>query len=116
MPGDRPETDDPMKRATLLTALLLLAAAGQAAWADNPRGRWAERREAAAERDRGRDEGRGRGEDRGRNDVTAGQAAERVRRETGGRVLAVEEGGSGYRVRVLTPGGEVRSVRVPRGR
>jgi hypothetical protein len=60
--------------------------------------------------------GRGGDRERGQEDVSAGQAADRVRKETGGRVLSVEEGGNGYRVRVLTPKGEVRAVPVPRGR
>jgi len=41
------------------------------------------------------------------------QAAEQVRRQTGGRVLSVREKGEGYEVKVLTPAGEVRSVFVP---
>lgn len=63
---------------------------------------------------RGRD-GDDRGKGRGREGITAGEAAERVRKETGGRVLSVEGGGNGYRVRVLTPKGEVQVVRVPAG-
>jgi len=47
---------------------------------------------------------------------SAAQAAEQARRQTGGRVLAVEERGGGYQVKVLTPSGEVRSVFVPAGR
>lgn len=64
---------------------------------------------------RGRD-GDDRGKGRGREGITAGEAAERVRKDTGGRVLSVEDGGNGYRVRVLTPKGEVRVVPVPGGR
>jgi hypothetical protein len=45
--------------------------------------------------------------------MTAERAAETVRRQTGGRVLDVRESGGGYRVKVLTPSGEVRSVTVP---
>jgi hypothetical protein len=36
-----------------------------------------------------------------------------ARRQTGGRVLAVTAGDGGYRVKVLTPQGEVRYVFVP---
>lgn len=43
----------------------------------------------------------------------AREAAEQVRRQTKGRVLSVKEDGRGYQVKVLTPAGEVRSVRVP---
>ncbi len=49
-----------------------------------------------------------RGEDIGRDG-----AAERVRRATGGRVLSVGKGKRGtYRVKVLLPGGRVRTVPV----
>jgi hypothetical protein len=64
----------------------------------------------------GQRDGDDRGKGRGREGITAGEAAERVRKDTGGRVLSVEDGGNGYRVRVLTPKGEVRVVSVPRGR
>jgi len=43
------------------------------------------------------------------------QAAELVRRQTGGRVLSVRERNGGYEVKVLTPSGEVRSVFIPAG-
>jgi hypothetical protein len=36
-----------------------------------------------------------------------------ARRQTGGRVLAVTASDGGYRVKVLTPKGEVRYVFVP---
>ena len=45
--------------------------------------------------------------------TSAAQAAEQVRRQTGGKVLSVREKGGGYEVKVLTPSGEVRSVFVP---
>jgi hypothetical protein len=45
--------------------------------------------------------------------ASAAQAAEQARRQTGGRVLSVQEKGGGYEVKVLTPSGEVRSVFVP---
>jgi hypothetical protein len=44
---------------------------------------------------------------------SAAQAAEQVRRQTGGKVLSVREKGGGYEVKVLTPSGEVRSVFIP---
>jgi hypothetical protein len=50
----------------------------------------------------------------GGHGFTADDAAEQARRMTGGRVLAVQpdvrDGRTGYRVKVLTPGGEVRQV------
>ncbi len=45
--------------------------------------------------------------------ASAAQAAEQVRRQTGGKVLSVREKGGGYEVKVLTPSGEVRSVFIP---
>jgi hypothetical protein len=48
--------------------------------------------------------------------LSAGQAAEVARRQTGGRVLAVKPSKEGYRVKVLTPKGEVRYVPVDGGR
>lgn len=44
---------------------------------------------------------------------SAAQAAEQVRRQTGGKVLSVREKGGGYEVKVLTPSGEVRGVFIP---
>ena len=44
---------------------------------------------------------------------SAAQAADQARRQTGGRVLSVQEKGGGYEVKVLTPSGEVRSVFIP---
>lgn len=46
----------------------------------------------------------------GQQRISAAQAAEIARQQTGGRVLGVQEAGSGYRVKVLTPSGEVRYV------
>ena len=61
-------------------------------------------------------EGGGKG-DRGKGkDFTAEQAAETARRQTGGRVLNVKPQNGGYRVKVLTPKGEVRYVPVEPGR
>ncbi len=45
--------------------------------------------------------------------ASAAQAAEQVRRQTGGKVLSVREKGGGYEVKVLTPSGEVRGVFIP---
>ena len=54
-----------------------------------------------------------RGSAQGR-ELTAGQAGEIARRQTGGgRVLAVSPDKGGYRVKVLTPSGDVRAVFVP---
>jgi hypothetical protein len=64
---------------------------------------------ASAERGRG-------GEDRDRSKgqgISAAQAGEMARRQTGGRVLAVSPRDGGYRVKVLTPQGEVRYVIIP---
>lgn len=48
------------------------------------------------------------------------EAAARAQQQTGGRVLAVEEvqqgGQTVYRVKVLTPSGDVRIVVIPAGR
>lgn len=43
---------------------------------------------------------------------SAQQAAEEARRKTGGRVLTVKPSDGGYRVKVLTPSGEVRYVTI----
>lgn len=59
-----------------------------------------------AERGRGGDAPRG-GQGGG---LTPAQAGEMARRQTGGRVLAVTPSNDGYRVKVLTPNGEVRYV------
>ncbi|MFZ0788785.1 MAG: hypothetical protein WAM94_04080 [Chromatiaceae bacterium] len=64
---------------------------------------------AWADRGRGGDAPQG-GQSRG---LTPAQAGEAARRQTGGRVLAVTASDGGYRVKVLTPKGEVRYVFVP---
>lgn len=88
-----------MRSVTLAIALLLAAAWTQPALAaGGHRGKGGERRSVGEQGGRG---------------VTAEQAAETVRRQTGGRILGVQESGGGYRVKVLTPSGEVRSVTVP---
>lgn len=48
--------------------------------------------------------------------ASAAQAAEQVRRQTGGKVLSVREKNGGYEVKVLTTSGEVRSVFIPASR
>lgn len=48
-------------------------------------------------------------------DMSPARAAELARRRTGGRVLAVKPGKKGYRVKVLTPKGEVRYVPIGKG-
>jgi len=82
-----------MQRKHFLFACFILLAAP--AWADRGRG--------------GGDAPQG-GQSRG---ITPAQAGEMARRQTGGRVLAVTAGDGGYRVKVLTPQGEVRYVFVP---
>lgn len=44
--------------------------------------------------------------------VSMGEAISRVRQQTGGRVLDAKDQGNYYRVKVLTPEGEVRVFRV----
>lgn len=79
--------------ATVLAALLA-AASGNAVAGDRGRG----------DKERGANRGRG---------LSAAQAGEIARHRTGGRVLAVTAHNGGFRVKVLTPGGEVRQVIVP---
>lgn len=52
----------------------------------------------------------GRGQD---GQVSPSEAGEIASRQTGGRVLAVKPTDGGYRVKVLTPDGQVRYVFVP---
>lgn len=62
-----------------------------------------------ADRGRGGDSpGSGQG-----SSLTPAQAGEMARRQTGGRVLGVTASDGGYRVKVLTPKGEIRYVFVP---
>ena len=90
-----------MRYQTLAIALLLALAPIGATWAD--RG--------------GRDsDSRGKGGDRRKSESrqsSESQASERARKETGGRVLGVSPSNDGYRVKILTPKGEVRSIQVP---
>ena len=44
---------------------------------------------------------------------SADEAAAQARQQTGGRVLRVREQGQSYEVKVLTPDGAVRNVRIP---
>ncbi len=87
-------------RILVLSVLVALAPLG-AAWAD--RG--------------GRDsDSRGKGGDRRSSEGGQGsesRASERARKETGGRVLGVSPSNDGYRVKILTPKGEVRNLQVP---
>lgn len=48
--------------------------------------------------------------------ISSAEAAETARRQTGGRVLNVKPAKGGYRVKVLTPKGEVVSVPINSGR
>ena len=48
--------------------------------------------------------------------ITSAEAAETARRQTGGRVLNVKPAKGGYRVKVLTPKGEVLYVQIASGR
>ncbi|MGB5834959.1 MAG: hypothetical protein WBG92_23650, partial [Thiohalocapsa sp.] len=45
-------------------------------------------------------------------DFTPKEAAQTARRQTGGRVLNIKPGNGGYRVKVLTPNGDVSYVPV----
>lgn len=78
-----------MRTHTLALSALILSALLQPAWA-----------------------GRG-GQGNGGGQVSPGQASEIAARQTGGRVLAVQPADGGYRVKVLTPNGQVRYVFVP---
>jgi hypothetical protein len=87
-------------RILALSVLLALAPLG-GAWAD--RG------------GRGHDS-RGKGGDRGWGEgrqSSESRASERARQQTGGRVLGVSPSNEGYRVKILTPKGEVRNIQVP---
>ncbi len=46
-------------------------------------------------------------------DMSAAQAGEIARQQTGGRVLAVKSADGGFQVKILTPDGKVRYVFVP---
>jgi hypothetical protein len=45
--------------------------------------------------------------------MSAAEAANQARQQTGGRVLRVREGPKGHQVKVLTPAGEIREILVP---
>lgn len=85
--------------ACCLAVLLLCAAVPEQGVADKGKG--------------GAGSGRGQGNAKA---LSADQAAERVRKQTGGRVLRIDDAGNGYRIKVLTPAGEVREIAVPAGR
>jgi hypothetical protein len=86
-----------MKRTIQLITILSLALATQPGWsADQGRGK------GGRDRDRGIQGG-----------LTADQAAREAQRQTGGRVLAVQKQGGGYRVKVLTESREVRTITIP---
>jgi len=83
-----------------LIAILTLTLAAQSGWSgDHGRGK------GGKDRDRGAQGG-----------LTVEQAAIEARRQTGGRILAVQREGGGYRVKVLTGSGEVRAIKIPRRR
>lgn len=91
----------PMKRSLLALTLALLAfvmlTAPLSAVARDEGARGGGRRERGHHQDR----------------FSPEQAAETARRQTGGRVLTVKPEQDGYRVKVLTPRGDVRYVPVP---
>ncbi len=66
----------------------------------------------AAARDGGGKKGGGKPARKQAKGFSAADAAEIARKRTGGRVLAVKPTSKGYRVKVLTPAGEVRYVKV----
>lgn len=68
---------------------------------------------ALADRDKEGKRSRGKPNSKQAQGISSAQAAEIARNQTGGRVLAVKPASKGYRVKVLTPGGEVRYVKVP---
>ena len=90
-----------MRFRVLLVAVLVVLVPIGTAWGD--RG--------------GRDpDSRGKGGDRRSSEgrqSSESRASERARQETGGRVLGVSPSDQGYRVKILTPRGEVRSIQVP---
>jgi len=87
-----------MKLPFLITVATLLAICTQPALAD---------------RDKGGKRGGGKPNSKQAQGISSAQAAQIARKKTGGRVLAVKPASKGYRVKVLTPGGEVRYVKVP---
>jgi hypothetical protein len=85
-----------MKRTIQLITILTLALATQPGWSgDHGRGKMGK------DRDRGIQGG-----------LTAQQAAMEAKRQTGGRVLAVQKQGGGYRVKVLTGSRKVRTLTI----
>jgi hypothetical protein len=90
-----------MRYPILALAVLLAIAPLGGAWADRG-GRDSDSRGKGGDRRSG--EGRQSSESR---------ASQRARQQTGGRVLGVSPSNDGYRVKILTPKGEVRSIQVP---
>ncbi|MCU0835966.1 MAG: hypothetical protein MUC77_16280 [Chromatiaceae bacterium] len=84
-----------MRATTLLMAILIALSLAQPGWGANG--------------------SKGKGKERGGGGMSSSQAAQTAQRQTGGRVLSVKESSGGYRVKVLTPSGEVRDVFVPGG-
>ncbi|MFD2111761.1 PepSY domain-containing protein [Thiorhodococcus fuscus] len=74
-----------MQLSTFILAALLLCMAPPTTWAGSGQGR----------------------------QMSPDRAGEIARSQTGGRVLAVQSADGGYRVKVLTPDGQVRYVFVP---
>jgi len=68
---------------------------------------------ALADRDKRGKRGHGKPNSKQARGVSSAQAANIARKKTGGRVLTVKPASKGYRVKVLTPSGEVRYVKVP---
>lgn len=86
-----------MKGAIQLITLLFLALATQPGFAgDHGRGKGGKQRHMVPQ-----------------GGVTAAQGAAEARRQTGGRVLSVQQQGGGFRVKVLTDSGKVRVVKIP---
>ena len=87
-----------MKLLRLVTTVTLLAFCAQPALAD---------------RDKRGKRGNGKPNSKQSQGVSSARAADIARRKTGGRVLTVKPASKGYRVKVLTPSGEVRYIKVP---
>jgi hypothetical protein len=88
-----------MKSSSFVIAFLVLAISAQPVAAG--RGGGDKGKRGGGKPDRGQAQG-----------LSSAQAAEIARKRTGGRVLSVKPASGGYRVKVLTPAGEVRNVQV----
>jgi hypothetical protein len=93
-----------MKPSWILIAFLPLAIGAQPAAAGRGGGNGDKGKHGGGRPDRGQAQG-----------LSSAQAAEVARKRSGGRVLSVKPAPGGYRVKVLTPAGEVRNVQI-RGR